>query len=128
MADIYLGKTGVEYTLPQTKWHGGAAGENPVVYNVPVEAAQTLGGTVRYNFRSNRARRWTLEFPEVTAEELREFETICAYNETLRYQNNWYSATWYSVAVSAFQYAPLTTASASADIKYNVQLTLEEVV
>lgn len=128
MADIYLGISGAYYTLPQTRWSGGDVPENPVEISINIDRAQMLDGSVRYNFRNTHQRKWVLDFPECTAEELYEFETICAYNQNLVYQNNWYSATWYDVVVSSFQYHPLNPASTSANIKYCVQLTLEEVL
>lgn len=128
MANIYLGTSEWYYTLPQTKWNGGAMGENPVEITINIDKAQMLDGSVRYNFRNTHQRRWVLEFPEVTHEELYEFTYLCSLNQALRYQNNWYSTTWYDVVISSFMYAPINPASTSADIKYNVQLTLEEVL
>lgn len=93
-----------------------------------VDKAQMLDGSVRYNFRNTHQRRWVLDFPDVTAEELWEFTYLCSLNDALRYQNNWYSATWYDVVISEFSYGPITPASTSANIRYWVQLTLEEVL
>lgn len=121
MANIYLGLSGIEFTLPQTRWP-----ERPIPIAMNVDKAVMSDKSVRYNFGNAHQRMWPLEFPEVTAEELYEFETICAYNQPLRYQNNWYSATWYDVVVTSFEYTPLNPASTSADIKYEVVLTLEE--
>lgn len=128
MASIYLGKASAEYTLPQTRWNAGDVPENPVQITMNIDKAQMLDGSVRYNFRNTHQRRWTLDFPEVTAEELWEFTYLCSLNEALRYQNNWYSTTWYDVVITEFMYYPLSVTSTSANIVYSVQLTLEEVL
>ena len=129
MADIKLGTSEWQFTLPQTRWAGGAQPETPVTITMNVDKAQMLDGTVRYNFRNTHQRRWTLDFPTVTAEELWELTYLCSLNQALRYQNGWVSTTtWYDVVITEFSYVPLTTTSTSADIVYNVQLALEEAI
>jgi hypothetical protein len=128
MADIKLGISGAEYTLPQTRWSGGDQPESPIAITMNIDKAQMLDGSVRYNFRNTHQRRWTLDFPEVTAEELWEFTYLCSLNQALRYQNNWYATTWYDVVISEFSYFPLNATSTSADIRYSVQLVLDEVI
>ena len=127
MADIKLGTSSWQFTLPQTKWAGGGQPENPVQITMNVDKAQMLDGTVRYNFRNTHQRRWVLSFPYVTADELWELTYLCSLNQALRYQNGYYSTTtWYDVVITEFSYFPLTATSTSADIVYDVQLTLEE--
>lgn len=128
MADIKLGTGDWQFVLPQTRWNSGDQPENPVSIAMNVDRAQMLSGSVHYNFRNAHQRTWRLDFPDVTAEELWEFTYLCSLNQALIYQNNWYSTTQYDVAITEFAYFPITPASVSADIRYSVQLTLEEVV
>jgi hypothetical protein len=127
LANIYLGVSGSEITLPQTRWLGGDTPEAPIAYHIPVERSMTLAGTVRYNFRTGRQRTWPLEFTDVSLADLTAMLGLCALNQSLRYQNNWYSSTWYTVVITSFAYNPLNPAVASADVRYLVTMTLEEV-
>jgi hypothetical protein len=128
MADIYLGLTaGTAILLPPIRWTGGGNPGMPIDHTKQIDKATMLDGSPRFNFRFHHPRRWQLAWEMLTAAELAEFLTLHAYESELAFQNNWMSADWLDVVITAFEPAPVLTVG-SVGCRYNLTMTLDEVI
>lgn len=128
MADIYLGQAGSEVLLPPIRRVGGFDAEIPIEYAKQIDKATMLDGSTRFNFREHHPRRWQLEWEAVTEAELADFLLLNGYEEALRFQNNWEDATWHEVVITEFRYPVNLKMSCSTASRYNVSMTLDEVI
>jgi hypothetical protein len=104
MADIKLGLSGTEITLPQPQARYGSTPGMPVETIKQVERVTMQDGTTRYNTKSYHPRSFSpLVWEQLTAAELAPIETEVNRNVRLRYQNNYYSADWIWVRVTRFR-------------------------
>lgn len=120
MADVKLGISGSEVTLAST-----IAISLPTDLGKKIEAATMSDGNMRYAFYAGQ-RRWSLSWVQLTAAQLAALVTLRGYNQTLRYQDNYESATWYTVVITSFSY-DMINAGASTQY-YTAQMTLEQTV
>lgn len=118
MADVKLGISGSEVTLASC-----IAMSLPSGLGKKMDAAVMSDGNTRYGFYAGQ-RTWQLSFVNLTAAQLTALETLRGYNQTLRFQNNYDSATWYTVVITAFAYDCIN-AGASTQY-YTAQMTLEQ--
>jgi hypothetical protein len=120
MADIKLGISGSEVTLAHT-----------VTSSLPTNVGKTMkaitmgDGSVRYAFYAGQ-RSWSLNWVHLTAAQLAALITLRGYNQTLRYQNNDESATWYTVVITAFSYDVIDPTAST--VYYVASMALEETV
>lgn len=118
MADKKLGISGSEVTLP-----AGLIISLPVGYDQQVVRVTMSDGSRRYGFH-NRKRQWQLTWIKITKANLDTLITLCDYNQTLRWQNNDESTTWYDVAITQFAYDSVDPISATK--YYTASMVLEE--
>jgi hypothetical protein len=102
MADIKLGLSGSEVTLPPISWTAGQPPELPKTSSKAVEMARMIDGSFRVAIYKNK-HSWTLSWGNLTAEQLSTLETINGYSAVLRYQNGWIGTTWYNVVITDFR-------------------------
>jgi hypothetical protein len=126
MADIKLGPEGSEIILPQIRWRGGSAPEIPIEYNLNVETEEMSDKSKRVAFFEQK-RIFTYEWSGLTKAQKDIIEERANDRQIQRLQDNWESATWYDVVITAFTYHKLASTYHTGTIKYNVSLTLEEV-
>jgi hypothetical protein len=118
MADVKLGISGSEATLATC-----LAISLPTALGKTIQASTMSDGNTRYAMYAGQ-RRWQLSWTDLTAAQLATLVTIRGYNQSLRYQNNYESATWYTVAVTAFSYDVIDPTAST--IYYTAQMTLEQ--
>lgn len=120
MANIKLGISGSEVTLAHT-----VTPSLPTDVGKKMDAIVMGDGTTRYAFYSGQ-RRWVLNWVHLTAAQLAALVTLRGYNQTLRYQNNDESATWYTVVIVSFNYDVIDPTAST--VYYTASMTLEETV
>ena len=108
MADIKLGLSGSEITLPAIKWIEGNKPELPTSIHKQISEAKMSDGSSRWGFYSGSEKRtFVWEHGYLTKAQLDQIKTLYGYNQTLRYQNNNEDATWYDVIITSFEYGPI---------------------
>lgn len=128
MANIYLGPIGSEVLLPRLRKIGRMDAEIQIEHNKQIDKATMLDGSTRYNFREYHPRRWQFAWEALTAAELADFLTIDGHNGVLHFQNNWESADWHWVVISDFRHPINVRVSCAGNTRYDVSLTLDEVL
>ena len=108
MADIKLGLSGSEITLPVMKWLGGNQPDLPVSVHKQIEEARMSDGSSRWGFKKKQ-REWPKEWGYLTKAELDVFLGLYDLNQILRFQDNNESATWYEVVMISMEYGPVRT-------------------
>lgn len=120
MAAIKLGISGSEVTLAHT-----ITSSLPTDLERGLNTAVMSDGTRRYAFFLG-PRHWQLNWVKLTAAQLAALVTLRGYSQSLRYQNNDESATWYTVVITAFSYDVIDPTAST--IYYQAAMTLEQVV
>ena len=123
MADVKLGPSGSETTLPGLIFIGGSP-PWPVFFDKQVEKAEMSDGSRRWAFFGVK-REWTLGFGFLTIAQLNTLKGLVALNQILRFQNNNEDATWYDVVIASFSYDPERTDIRSLG-RYKCTMTLQE--
>jgi len=126
MADIKLGPEGEEVTLPQIRWRGGSAPEIPTDYDLGVQIETMVDGSKRAAFFEQK-RIFSYEWSGLIKANKDIIEARANDKQQQRLQDNWESATWYNVVVTAFFYRKLASTYHTGTIKYACSLTLEEI-
>ena len=125
MADIKLGLSGSEITLPVMKWLGGNQPDLPVSVHKQIEETIMSDGTSNWAFFKKK-HIFVWENGYVTKSELDQIKALYNYNQALRYQNNNEDATWYDVILlSPFEYGPVRTDILSLE-RYWCRITMRE--
>jgi len=122
MADIKLGLTGAEVTLPT-----GVHYEIPVDPQKDVAESVMSDGTRRYGFYK-MPRRWTLKWVVPLA--LTNIQILVGLrdlNSVLHFQNQWESNTWYNVVITGFSYWSAQVGPVGGE-KYLATMSLKEAV
>lgn len=128
MADIYLGLAASGLApLPPIRWMSGTP-DLPTDYSKKVEKAEMLDGSQRFNFKSRQPRRWKIAWEALTAAEFADFLTLNGYNSALYFQNNWEGTDWRQVVITSFEYSPMVKLGGSSACRYDLSITLEEVL
>lgn len=123
MADVKLGQSGSEVTLPTVQWLG-LAPEFPVYYIRQIEEKRMSDGSMRYGFYKDQ-REWYLEWGFITKIQLDSILTLCGHKEVLKFQNNYEDATWYDVVIIYFEYRPARSDVRDMD-QYYCRIILRE--
>jgi len=118
MADVKLGISGSEVTLAHT-----LTNSLPTKLGKTMTSAVMGDGTVRYGFGGSQ-RAWQLSWVLLTAAQLASLVTLRGYNQTLRYQNNDESATWYTVVVTDLTYDVIDPMAST--VYYAASMTIEQ--
>lgn len=124
MADIKLGISGSEVTLPVMGFTGGVpnASVRPVK---GMEKSVMSDGTPRYSvFRTTRE--WPLSWGMLTYAEVQVLQGLADLNVALRFQDNRESATWFNVTVTSFTYDALAGISSATQRWYQAQMVIAE--
>lgn len=117
MAIRKLGISGSEITLPSI------AIPLPVTIRKKIERAEMSDGSKRWGF-FKEYKVWEPTFPKLTKSELDDLILLHSYNQSLRWQNNDESATWYIVVITDFSYN--TKDPQSPTVYYYASMTIEE--
>ena len=125
MADIKLGLSGSEVTLPQPQARGGVPPGMPVGYVKQMDRTTMADGSTRYNTRAYHPRTFSLSWEQLTAVQIAAIEVEIKRNVRLHYQNNWYSADWIWVWVTSWRPNPVVYLGT---MLFSAQLELEEEV
>jgi len=129
MADIKLGLTGAEVTLPPISWLNGSPPTLAVGYKKRVDKATMLDGSERYNFKAKTPKSFSLEWQRLTEAQLDALIALSEYNLAMRYQNNWTDSTWRIVVITTFEWsALLQTLTSGGTPLFRASMTLEEQV
>ncbi len=120
MADVKLGISGSEVTLPT-----GISISLPTNIGKQMSAAVMSDGNTRYAFYAGQ-RTWQISWTDLTAAQLSTLTTLRGYNQTLRFQNNFDSATWYTVVVTSFSYDAINPGEST--IYYTATMQLEQAI
>ena len=120
MANIYLGISGSEVTLPHT-----ISESLPTSLDKKISSAVMSDGSVRYSILQSQLI-WQLKWPRLTYAQLQTLITLWGYNQTLHYQNNDESATWYNVVITKFSYDVINPLAAAPT--YTAVMALEQVI
>ena len=123
MADIKLGLSGSEVTLPQCQARGGVPPGMPVGYAKQVSWTVMADGSARAVTKRYHPRIYSLSWEQLTAAEYAPIETEAKRNVRLRYQNNWFSADWAWVRVTNLRVNPVVYLGT---VLYSVQLDFQE--
>lgn len=121
MADVKLGISGSEVTLATC-----ISISVPTALNKTMETATVSDGNVRYAMYAGH-RAWALSWTQLTAAELTTLKTLRGYNQTLRFQDNYESATWYTVVITSFSYDTIN-AGGTGTVYYTAEMTIEQTV
>lgn len=125
MADVKLGPSGSETTLPVINWRDGSAPELPVTHHKQIEESVMMDGSIHVAFIGKK-REWIIEWGNLIKADLDIIEGLVDLKEVLRFQNNWEDATWYDVFIPAFTHNPLVETYVGT-IKYACSLTIREI-
>jgi len=118
--EVKLGISGSELTLAPT-----LTLSLPVEVGKKVDSAVMSDGNTRYAFFADQ-RRWQLSWVTLTAAQLADLITLRGYNQTLRFQNNYESATYYTVVITGLSYDVINPGEAVT--YYTAQMSLEQTV
>jgi len=127
MADVKLGPSGSEVTLPPFRTIGGPAPTVPVEYAATGEAVDMVDGSKQYNEFEYTPRRFPLSWGFLSAAELATLQALYVIRGQMRYQDNRESATWYDVRISSFGHGRIAAASVDGTPIYEAFMVLDEV-
>jgi hypothetical protein len=125
MADIKLGLSGSEVTLPQPQARGGVPPGMPVGYAKQISWTTMADGSTRGVTKRYHPQTFSLSWEQLTAAELATLQTLANYNVRLHYQNAWFDATWGWVRITAFRTTPvvyLGTTLFSASLEFQEEI------
>ena len=125
MADIKLGLYGTETTLPQVNSLIGSRSEMPIKYQKQINRETMLDGSTRFDSKAYHPRSFSLSWAQLPVADIATLITLANYNVKLHFLNEWISASWSWVAVTGFEYAPVTYLGI---VLYRASLELEEVI
>lgn len=126
MADIKLGISGSETTLPQINWMGSeGAPDIPTDETKNIAKIEMSDGSRRYANLIGK-KRWILRWDYLSYAEIEAIGTLKDYNQILRFQNNWESADYFNVVVTKLIWEPIVETYVIATPRYKAELYLEE--
>ena len=123
MADIKLGLSGSEVTLPQPQARGGVPPGMPVGYAKQISWTTMADGSARGVTKRYHPQTFSLSWEQLTAAEYAPIETEARRNVRLHYQNNYFSADWAWVRVTSFRVNPVVYLGT---MLFSVQLEFQE--
>lgn len=104
MADLYLGLSGSEVTLPKPS-DIGRYPTLPTSYVKQIDEKTMSDGSSRWKFGKIKAR-WTIYWGYLTWAEVVTIRSLLYYNQELRFKNEFEEDVWYSVIFISFSYEP----------------------
>lgn len=122
MANVYLGPTGTEL-LPTVRYVG-AAPDFPTTIYPQTEEAKMADGSRRWAFFSG-CQEWGLGWGYLTLAQLNTLRALVALKQTLKFQNNFVSATVYDVVIVAFSFEPVFAGMRDFQ-RYRADMTLRQ--
>jgi hypothetical protein len=128
MADVLLGPSGSEVTLPPCRALDNTPDNQDVEHASPVEQETMLDGSIKYNELEKTPRTWTLFFGYLTAAQFAILEALRVMGGAMRYQDNNDSATWYDVIITGWTPARIKTISVDGTPYYQATMTLGELL
>jgi hypothetical protein len=126
MPDVYLGPSGSETLLPAIR-------SFDTLPNIPIPQTNQYDksimsdGSPRYNVKPVNPRKWTFKWDNLTAAV---FAVLKGHNdrrEALHFQNGWEGVAWTWVWIAEFSPEINMEISTSADIRWMLVMTLEEI-
>ena len=126
MADIKLGVSGSQTTLPKICWQAGSAPDMPYNVDKGVEEIRMLDGSTRFNFTQHQAGSFTLEWDGLIYSQVSSLLAVVALNEQLVYTNEYIGDGNHNVVVTDFSYT-LKAGTVTSTAKYTFSITLKEV-
>lgn len=125
MADIKLGPSGSQTTLPAVIWLDGSAPEIPANYDTLVEESRMLDGTVRFRIFDYAPGVWELRWDGVTWANVQTIVGVASLKQKLVYTNEYTDNTNHNVVVTAYGYS-LKGDTAARTPLYIVSVSLKE--
>lgn len=125
MANVLLGVSGSEITLPALSFMGGAPKWSESS-NKQIEKAVMSDGSFRWNF-TKIAKTWTLELGYLSNAWLVTLRHLNALNQILRFKDKNKADIWYDVVIISFNDEDERMDIRQLD-RYKVYMTLEEAV
>ena len=125
MADIKLGLSGSEVTLPPCQARGGVPPGMPVGYIKQIDRTTMADGSTRYNSKAYHPRTFSLSWEQLPVADITALQTLANHNVRLHYLNEWISAAWSWVRVANFRFTPvvyLGTILFSASMEFEEEL------
>jgi hypothetical protein len=126
MADIKLGISGAETTLPQICWQSGGGPTLPVDVDKGVDVVIMSDGSARANCKPNFAGSWSFEWDGLEAAGLATLLGVMALNGRLVLINEYTDNVPHDVVVLAYGWA-LKATTAIRTKKYTFSLSLQGV-
>ena len=125
--ELWLGPSGSEVLLPPVNWIG-EPGEYPESWKRNYESATMLGGKIRYVFKANSQRSWTVEWAMLTKAQSDAIQALADLRQHLRFKHGMMiNPAWITVAVMDYTALPILSTFRTGSIaKYHATLTLEE--
>jgi hypothetical protein len=126
MADIKLGPSGDQTTLPPLCWPQGSEPDVPFEQDSGAEEARTIDGGVRVNLVATAPGTWTLTWDGLVWSDVSSIITASPLNTALVYTNQYTDNTNHTVYVQRRSYG-LKAATAARTARYVVNLVLREI-
>lgn len=123
MADVLLGPSGGETTLPNVKFIGSAPAW-PVSTNKQAEKATMSDGSLRWAFFGT-LKVFEIGFGYLSNADLVILRNLNELNQVLRYKNEHEENVWYHVVIAGFSHEPERVDIRGMD-RYITTMTLEE--
>lgn len=126
MPDIYLGPSGAETLLPKIKSFGSLP-NIPIPQTNQYDKEFMLDGSPRYNVKPVNPKKWTFKWDNLTAAEFAVLQGHNAQKAALHFQNGWEGTAWTWVWIADFSPEVNLEISTTADIRWILAMTLEEI-
>jgi hypothetical protein len=127
MADIKLGPSGAQVTLPKLCWVSGSAPDIPYDQDSGADEARMCDGSNRVNFRAYSPGTWTLTWDGLVWADVQTILGAAALNAVLVYTNEYTDNTNHNVHVQRLSWGPKPQTIVSGTTRYVVSLMLREI-
>ena len=126
MADLKLGPSGSQTTLPDVIWPSGSAPEFPYNQDSGSEEEQMLDGSIRVNCKDYSPGEWEIIWDGITWTDVQTILTAAALNQELVYTNEYTDNANHNVYVKSRSYS-LKGDTAGTTARYIFNLVLREI-
>jgi hypothetical protein len=127
MADLKLGPSGSQTTLPDMVWPDGSPPDIPYERESSADEVTMLDGGNRVNAKTYTPGTWTLVWDGLTWTDVGTIVGAAAFGSQLAYTNEYTDNTAHNVYVKSLSYS-LKGGTAGATKRYVVNLSLREVL
>ena len=128
MADIKLGPSGSQVTLPAPTWPDGSPAELPYDIDEPYEEEIMADGSNRIGFSEYTPGSWSLSWDGISATDLATVLGAATLGAILVYTNGYTDAANHNVVVKSYSYALKAETGADSTKYYTLTLELREVL